>query len=151
MTRYLGIDYGTKQIGLAVSDTGGTLAAPLRTIRASRNLQQDIRLILQGSREYDDVEAFVVGLPLHMDGTAGVQAKLTREFANELGRVTGKPIHLWDERLSSRTADELLREHGVTRKKRKAHQDRVAAQVILQEFLDARANPPPGGTGLDER
>ena len=89
--------------------------------------------------EYE-VEAFVVGLPLNMDDTEGKQAKIARRFGDELARATGKPVRFWDERLSSVAARELLEGAKLTRKKRKARIDRVAAQVILQSFLDVRTD-----------
>ena len=142
MPRFLGIDHGSKRIGLAVSDPGATLASPLSTVAASGNLSDEIAAVLSRAEEYE-IDAFVVGLPLNMDDTEGDQAKTVRRFGAELGRVSGKPVHYWDERLSSRAAEELLRPAELTRKKRKARLDRVAAQVMLQGFLDARASAPP--------
>ncbi len=142
MPRFLGVDHGTKRIGLAVSDPGATLASPLATIAASGNLSDEIAAVLSYAKDYD-IDAFVVGLPLNMDDTEGDQAKTVRRFGAELGRVSGKPVHYWDERLSSHAAEELLRPAELTRKKRKARLDRVAAQVILQGFLDARMSAPP--------
>ena len=144
MPRFLGIDHGSKRIGLAVSDPGATLASPLTTITASGNLSDEIAAVLSYAKGYD-IDAFVVGLPLNMDDTEGDQAKTVRRFGTELARITGKPVHYWDERLSSHAAEELLRPAELTRKKRKARLDRVAALVILQGFLDARSLPPPIG------
>jgi len=142
MPRFLGIDHGTRRIGLAVSDPGATLASPLTTVAASGRLSDQVAAVLSCAKEYD-IGAFVVGLPLNMDDTEGDQAKTVRRFGAELGRVSGKPVHYWDERLSSHAAEELLRPAELTRKKRKARLDRVAAQVILQGFLDARTSAPP--------
>jgi putative Holliday junction resolvase len=142
MPRFLGIDHGKKRIGLAVSDPGATLASPLTTVAASGRLSDQVAAVLSCAKEYD-IGAFVVGLPLNMDDTEGDQAKTVRRFGAELGRVGGKPVHYWDERLSSHAAEELLRPAELTRKKRKARLDRVAAQVILQGFLDARTSAPP--------
>ena len=142
MPRFLGIDHGTRRIGLAVSDPGATLASPLATIAASGNLSDEIAAVLSCAKDYE-IDAFVVGLPLNMDDTEGDQAKTVRRFGAELGRVSGKPVHYWDERLSSHAAEELLRPAELTRKKRKARLDRVAAQVILQGFLDARNSSSP--------
>ena len=142
MPRFLGIDHGSKRIGLAVSDAGATLASPLATIHASGNLSDEIAAVLSCAKEYE-IDACVVGLPLNMDDTEGDQAKTVRRFGAELGRISGKPVHYWDERLSSRAAEELLRPAELTRKKRKARLDRVAAQVMLQGFLDAHASAPP--------
>lgn len=141
MPRFLGIDHGSKRIGLAVSDPGATLASPLTTINASGNLSDEIAAVLSYVKDYD-IDAFVVGLPLNMDDTEGNQAKAVRRFGTELGRVSGKPVHYWDERLSSHAAEDLLRPAELTRKKCKARLDRVAALVILQGFLDSQASPP---------
>lgn len=137
MPRFLGIDHGTKRIGLAVSDPCATIASPLTTVAASGNLSEEVAAVLTCAKEYD-IDAFVVGLPLNMDDTEGDQAKTVRRFGAELGRISGKVVHFWDERLSSHAAEELLRPAELTRKKRKARLDRVAAQVMLQGFLDAR-------------
>jgi len=141
MPRFLGIDHGSKRIGLAVSDPGATLASPLATIPASGDLTDEIASVLSYAKDYE-IDAFVIGLPLNMDDTEGNQAKTVRRFGTELARVSGKPVHYWDERLSSHAAEDLLRPAELTRKKHKARLDRVAALVILQGFLDARASPP---------
>ncbi len=143
MPRFLGIDHGTKRIGLAVSDPSATLASPLATVAASGNMSDEAAAVLSCAKEYD-IDAFVVGLPLNMDGTEGDQAKKARRFGAALEQDGGKPVHFWDERLSSHAADELLRPAELTRKKHKARLDRLAAQVMLQEFLDHRTSPPPG-------
>ena len=136
MACYLGLDYGGKRIGLAVGDTHLSVASPLVTVAARGQVGEDVRAVLECARDYQ-IEAFVVGLPLNMDGSEGEQAKLTRRFGEALAHVTGLPVHYWDERLSTAEARELLRPAELTRKKRKARLDRVAAQVILQNFLDS--------------
>lgn len=141
MTRFLGIDHGSKRIGLAVSDPGATLASPLATLDAPANLSDQVTAVLSCAKEFE-IDAFVVGLPLNMDDTEGDQAKTVRRFGAELERISGKPVHYWDERLSSHAAEELLRPAELTRKKHKARLDRIAALVILQGFLDARTSPP---------
>jgi putative Holliday junction resolvase len=140
--RFLGIDYGTKRIGLAISDPSGSIASPLGTVAVKGSLAEQARAVLQAAAKYDDIGTCVVGLPLNADGTEGPQARLTRSFAAALQDVLAKPTHLWDERLSSVAADELLRAGDLTRKKRKARHDRIAAQVILQSFLDAQSENP---------
>jgi putative Holliday junction resolvase len=141
MPRFLGIDHGTKRIGLAVSDPGATIASPLATLDAAAKLSDQVVAVLSYAREYE-IDAFVVGLPLNMDDTEGNQARTVRRFGAELERISGKPVHYWDERLSSHAAEELLRPAELTRKKHKARLDRVAALVILQGFLDVRTSPP---------
>jgi len=141
MPRFLGIDHGSKRIGLAVSDPGATIASPLATLDAAAKLSDQVVAVLSCAREYE-IDAFVIGLPLNMDDTEGSQAKMVRRFGAEMERISGKPVHYWDERLSSHAAEELLRPAELTRKKHKARLDRVAALVILQGFLDSRASPP---------
>jgi putative Holliday junction resolvase len=149
MARYLAIDYGGKRIGLAVSDGETRLAAPVATVVATGDPSNDVRTVCGVAEEYG-VDEFVVGLPLNMDGTEGPQAKLVRRFGAELERVTRQPVHYWDERLSSVSAQEKLAPAGLTRKKRKARLDRVAAQGILQEFLDSQSGGEPSGRRPDE-
>ena len=139
MMRFLGIDYGTKRIGLAVADDQANLAVGVSTVSSGRSLIDNIQAVKTVGEDYG-VDAFVVGLPLNMDDTESKQAKLTRAFGDKLAQLSVKTVHYFDERLSSVTADELLRPAELTRKKRKAVQDAVAAQVILQGFLDAHDN-----------
>ena len=139
--RICGIDYGTVRIGLAVGDLEGGIASPLATLNAPGNVDDQVRVIIEAAAAYD-VGQWVVGLPLNMDDTEGPQAKTTRDFGRRLEAISGKTVHFFDERLSSVTADELLAPAELTRKKHKARRDRVAAQVILQSFLDE--NRPDG-------
>ncbi len=142
MPHFLAVDYGSKRIGLAVGDTETRLAVPLSTIEASGGVTADARAVLNLIADYE-AEEVVIGLPLNMHGTEGEQAKVSRRFGDELSRLSGKPVHYWDERLSSIEAKELLEQTDLTTKKRKARLDRVAAQVILQEFLDAHVPRRP--------
>jgi putative Holliday junction resolvase len=135
--RFCGIDHGEKRIGLAISDPEGTIASPLATLEVRGGLDSQVDSIVEATAD-EEVAQWVVGLPLNMDGTEGPQAKVVRKFAERLGQISGKPVHLADERLSSRLADEYLQPAELTRKKHKARRDRVAAQIILQTFLDAR-------------
>ncbi len=135
MTRYLGIDYGSKRIGLAVGDDGARLASPVSTIAARGDVAADVRAVLAVGAEYV-VDEFVVGLPLNMDDSEGPQARVARTFGAALEGASGRAVHYFDERLSSHAAEELLRNAELTRKKKKARLDRIAAQVMLQGFLD---------------
>lgn len=135
MSCYLGIDYGGKRIGLAVSDAGGQIASPFKTVPATGRLALDADAVISSGSDYD-VAAFVIGLPLNMDGTEGPQAQVTRKFGTVLAERSGLPVLYWDERLSTVAADELMSHTHLTRKKKKARRDPVAATVILQEFLD---------------
>ena len=138
--RFLGIDYGTKRIGLSVSDPTGAIASPLKTLPAARTCEEQVRDVIDGAGEFD-IDQWVVGLPLNMDGSAGPQAKLVERFAQRLAQATGAPVRLWDERLSSYEADQRMARTGLTHKKKKRRRDSIAAQIILQSFLDAHADP----------
>lgn len=135
MPRYLGIDHGSKRIGLAVGDSETRLAAPVLGVPGSGAAEADARAVMAAGADFD-ADAFVLGLPLNMDGTEGPQARLVREFGEALGRLSGLPVHYVDERLSSESAREKLAGGDLTRKKRKARLDGLAAQSVLQDFLD---------------
>jgi putative Holliday junction resolvase len=132
----MGIDYGQKRIGVAISDSAGSIASPLTVLPATGRLADDAASVIALSDQYD-VERFVVGLPINMDATEGFQAKLTRAFAGELGALSARPVDLYDERLSSWAADRVFDEAQLTRKQRNARRDAVAAQIILQGYLNA--------------
>jgi len=134
----LGIDYGLKRMGIAVSDADERIALAGRVLAASGDPKRDARTVLAEARTYG-AAAFVVGLPINMDGTEGPQARRTRQFAHALKEVAGSmPLEFWDERLSSAAADWSLDQMELTKSKRKARRDIVSAQVILQGWLDAR-------------
>ena len=137
--RYLAVDYGTKRIGLAICDELEIAASPLAQIRARArgNFSADAQAVVQVTAEYDVAE-YVVGLPYNMDGSLGPQAQLCQRFAKALGQITAKPVHLFDERLTSEAAKAKLLDTGLTSKKRRARTDMIAAAVILQSFLDAK-------------
>ena len=139
MPRYMAIDHGVKRIGLAVGDTETNLAAPVLGVPGSGSPQQDARAVLAAAKEYG-ADAFVVGLPLNMDDSEGPQARIVREFGDALEQVSGLPVHYFDERLSSETAREKMIGGDLTRKKRKARLDGLAAQAILQEYLESTGN-----------
>jgi len=139
MSRFLGIDYGAKRIGLAVGDDASHFASPVKTIRGCGHIRGDAVAVEACVKEFD-IDGIVIGLPLNMDDTEGPQAKIIRSFGEALGAMTDLTIHYADERLSSIAAEELIRPAELTRKKKRARIDRVAAQVILQSFLDERRN-----------
>ena len=147
MSSFMGVDYGSKRIGLAVGAEQTGLATPLTTLDVRGELAGQVQAVIARARDYE-VDAFVVGLPLNMDDTEGPQVQLVRSFGAALAEAAGRPVHYWDERLSSVAAEELLQGADLTHKKKKRRRDRIAAQVILQEFLDARATrqTPPGET-----
>lgn len=135
--RVLGLDVGSKRIGLAVSDPLGITAQGLVTIQR-QNKRQDFGQLESVIREYDVVE-IIVGYPLRMSGAEGIQAEKMQRFAEELRRRFHKPVHLWDERLSSAQANRLLRETEMSIKRRGQVVDQMAAVLILQSWMDARS------------
>jgi putative Holliday junction resolvase len=137
MARVLGIDYGLRRIGIAISDGDERIVSPERVLEGRGSAGADADAVFRVAAELDAAE-FVVGLPLNMDGTESDQTRLTRTFAAALQAKGGGPVHLWDERLTSHAAETLLAERNLTRKKRRARQDAVAAAIMLTGFLDAR-------------
>ena len=130
----LGLDFGTKTIGVAVSDTQRHVASPLETIRRTRFGADAARLLaIAGGRA---AGGFVIGLPRNMDGSEGPRAQSTRAFARNLAGLTELPIALWDERLSTVAAERALLEADASRRRRAEVIDQVAAGYILQGFLD---------------
>ncbi|MEM7287815.1 MAG: Holliday junction resolvase RuvX [Actinomycetota bacterium] len=135
--RVLGIDLGSVRIGLALSDAGGVLATPHSVIRRSKRRELDHEAIKAVVEEWE-VERIVVGLPLSLDGSVGKAAKAALREADELGVVTGVPVETYDERLTTVSAHQVLREQGVAGADRKDVVDKVAAAVLLQAWLDGR-------------
>jgi putative Holliday junction resolvase len=133
--RMLGLDFGTKRIGLAAADREAGLARPLATL-ARKGGVRDLEAVARLAAE-QQAEEVVVGLPLNMDGSEGRMARLAREFAAALGARTGLPVHLWDERLSSFEAEAQLREVGDRPARRKQKVDQVAAALILESYMEA--------------
>ncbi len=151
MGRWIAFDYGIRRIGVALADYRGRIASPATALAATGRPAHDAAAVLRWSATQDPA-GYVVGLPLNMDGSDSAQTTLTRQFAAELARQGSLPVELWDERLSSFQADAHLdaagirasaRETPAQRKRRKARRDALAAQVILQSFLDARQPPAP--------
>jgi len=133
--RYLGIDYGTKRIGLAISSPIGTVHSRPRLDR--QNLEFDLRALAELARE-EQVVALVIGLPHHMDGTRSEMEQKAREFAAKLAELTGLPLFGTDERLTSMEADRILKAQGKRDPRaRKARVDSAAACILLQDFLNA--------------
>ena len=134
----MGIDLGTKTIGVAGSDPDRRLAAGIETI-ARKNFSTDAQRLLALAAERSAV-GFVLGLPINMDGSEGPRAQSTRAFARNLGKLTDLPITFWDERLSTAAVERQLIEADVSRKKRAAVIDQHAAVFILQGALDRLAH-----------
>jgi putative Holliday junction resolvase len=135
-SRILGMDVGSKTIGLAVSDPLGITAQGLETIRR-KNKRTDYERVARVIREFQIAE-IVVGYPLRLSGMEGSQAEKVRAFADQLREHFKLPVHLWDERLSSAEANRLLRESEMSIKRRREVVDRLAAVLILQNWLEAR-------------
>jgi putative holliday junction resolvase len=140
--RYLAIDLGAKRIGIAVSDELGLTAQPVLTLETRRNTRDNLRSIARLARRFS-VAAIVIGNPLHLSGDQSPRAAKTQAFAADLGVLTGLPIHLWDERLTTREAHQILYEAGRPREQHKAVVDQVAATLILQSFLDEKRGQQP--------
>lgn len=134
--RILGLDYGNKRIGVAVCDELGITAQGLATI-ARKNRQQDLEEIARFIRTYN-VEKIVIGYPIRLDGTEGIQCEKISKFASLLESTFSLPIIKWDETLSTKEAEEILIRANMRRDKRKNIVDRVAASLILQGYLDSR-------------
>ncbi|MFN7130691.1 MAG: Holliday junction resolvase RuvX [Myxococcales bacterium] len=137
MSRAMGLDVGDKTVGVAVSDLLGLTAQPVTTLRRT-NLEADLAALVRLCEEHE-VERIVVGLPLNMNGTEGPRAALARKFAEKLRQKTGREVELWDERLSTAEVQRVLIAGDASRKKRREVVDTLAAQVILQGWMDARS------------
>ena len=132
--RLMGLDLGTKTIGLALSDVERRIATPLETIRRVK-FTQDAKRMIELAAEHD-VQAFVIGLPLNMDGGEGPRAQATRAFIRNCAPLTQLPFIFWDERLSTAAVTRSLIEQDASRAKRADVVDRMAAAYILQGALD---------------
>jgi putative holliday junction resolvase len=147
-TKLLGVDYGNARVGLAISDPNRKIAFPLATHQRGSRDQDAVyfrKVIVDES-----VGGLVVGLPLHLNGTEGQAAAAAREFGGWLGELTGLPLVYWDERFTTVEAESALWQAGLTHKKRKERRDRVAAQLLLQAYLDAGCPTNPTAGPLDE-
>ena len=133
--RILGIDYGNKRVGIAVSDSLGWTAQPLATLKMHGH--QELLTEIKEYIEKYKVEKIVVGMPYNMDGTMGKRAEITQAFINFLKKNIDIPIEIQDERLTSSQAENILLEADVSREGRKKVIDKLAASLILQSYLDA--------------
>jgi len=136
------LDYGSKTIGVAVSDPMGLTAQGLEIIRREEEnkLRKSLRRIEELVKEYQ-VEEIVLGFPKNMNNTIGERAEKSLQLKETLERRLGLPVIMWDERLTTVEADRTLIEAGVRRENRKKYVDMIAAVFILQGYLDAKANP----------
>jgi putative Holliday junction resolvase len=143
--RVLALDFGDRRIGIALSDPLGLSAQPLMTLVRS-SWDRDLERIRALAREHE-VRRIVVGLPLDMDGGRGPRVRLTEVFIERVQRATGLPVIPWDERLTTVQAERILLEGDVSRARRRAVIDQVAAVIVLQAYLDSRRY---AGGGDDE-
>ncbi|MGA2808064.1 MAG: Holliday junction resolvase RuvX [Terracidiphilus sp.] len=140
----MGLDVGNRRIGVAVSDELGLTAQPVLTLERRHNQREDLRSLARLARRFA-VVGIVVGNPVHLSGDLSPQAVKTQAFAAALGELTGLPIHLWDERLTSREAHQILYEAGHARQEHRRVVDQVAATLILRSFMEEQ------GTGIREQ
>ena len=146
--RVLGLDYGTKTVGVAVSDPLEITAQPLETIerKSAGKLRQTLARIEAIIEEYgaagqqEKIEKIVLGYPKNMNNTEGDRCEATVSFKNDLERRTGLEVVLWDERLTTVEAERILMDSGVRRENRKTYLDKMAVAVILQNYLDSKSN-----------
>ena len=136
--RILGIDYGSRRVGLAITDPGQLMAFPLELL--TRTSSAADALVLQRVVKDQSITGLVVGLPLHMAGGEGESAMEARRFGNWVAQITNLPVVFQDERLSSAQADVYLEEYNFTKKKQKDRRDMLAAQVILQSWLERKVS-----------
>jgi len=134
MGRVLAVDLGSRRVGVALSDPGRTFARPAGVLQTGPDLWKTLTKLIAD----EEVDLVVVGLPLNMDGSRGPKAEEALKFRDEIERRTGLESVTWDERLTTVEADGYLREGGLSARKRSAKVDEVAAQIILQSYLDAR-------------
>lgn len=134
--RIVGIDFGMKRIGIAISDPLCSFATPLEKIERTGNVEKDIHHLLERVKDRGTIETFVMGLPLHLDGNESQMSAQARAFAHKLEEITGISCSLVDERLSSKAAETLLMELPMNRKRRSKAVDAISASLILQSYLD---------------
>ena len=146
--RVAGIDYGTVRIGIAVSDSGRTLASPLESY-VRRNAELDARRFHRLVAK-EGIVLWVVGLPVHLDGREGRSAQAARRFGQWLGEVTALPVEFYDGALTSHEAEQLLLGAELTRKRRKKRIDMLAAQIMLTAYLEAGPQGPAAPGPLDD-
>lgn len=137
--RVMGLDYGSKTVGVAVSDPEGIIASGVEIIRRKdeNHLRQTLSRIEELILEYE-VSEIVLGLPKNMNNSEGVRAELTMDFKDKLQRRTNLPVFMYDERLTTVMADKTMMEAGVRRENRKDYVDMIAATIILQDYLDRK-------------
>ena len=137
MMRILGLDLGSKTLGVSISDALRIIARPLTTIRFNEDCYEEALASLLAIIYEEKTNEVVLGLPRHMNGDIGIRGELSISFKEMLERATDVKVILWDERLTTKVANQVLISANVSRKKRKKVVDQVAAVVILQSYLDS--------------
>ncbi|MEO7133064.1 MAG: Holliday junction resolvase RuvX, partial [Vicinamibacterales bacterium] len=149
--RVVGIDYGARRIGLALSDATATLASPWRLLQRPPSEAETLRIMIKAidglAQDEDGLEAVVVGWPRRLDGSPTHQTAIVETFARLLGGKIAVPVVLQDERLSSHEAESRLAVRESDWRKRKAKLDAAAAAIVLQDYLDGRPRPVDGQNG----
>lgn len=140
MARILGIDFGTRRIGVAMSDETAVIAMPHSTIEA--DVAGGACAAITRIASEQKAARIVVGMPVNMDGTIGKSAEEVRAFAGRLNKLCGIPVEMWDERLTTGLVERMLIDSDESRSKRRGVRDKLAAQVILQSYLDRINNGP---------
>lgn len=135
--RLVGIDYGEARIGLATAMENSMVAMTGKTVQATKDPQKNAHAVIAAVADYE-VTQFVIGLPTHMDGRESPMSEKVRLFAKTLEEETNIPCDLWDERLSSKQVESLMREGGAKRKKRAEKTDSLSATLILQSYLESK-------------
>lgn len=137
--RYLGLDLGSKTLGIAISDITATIATSYKTIKHNEEYNKLVNEIVK-LVDQENISAIVLGFPKNMNNTIGIKGKLSIEFKKKLEKIINIPIYLQDERLSTTQAEKVLIKNDTSRKKRKNVIDKLAATIILQSFLDKKGN-----------
>ena len=138
MKKVLGLDLGSKTLGVAISDILGILANPIGTFRFEENKKEDALVYVASLLKEHNITTVVLGLPKNMDGSIGFQAQYCLDFKDMLVTQLGVEVVLIDERLTSKMADSAMLKADLSRKKRKANVDKLAASIILQTYLDSK-------------
>lgn len=145
--RLIGLDYGRRRIGIAVSDPDRRIASPLAQYERV-SPERDARHFQDLVAEHDPA-AFVVGVPVHLSGDESEMAAEARRFGRWLAELTGRPVHYWDERYTSAEAERYLQSAALTSRRRRARRDMLAAQILLQAYLDRGSTPGEGTEPLE--
>jgi putative Holliday junction resolvase len=145
--RLAGIDYGTVRIGIAITDVEQRLASPFENYTRRGEIAD--RAYFRRLANDEQIERFVVGLPVHISGDESAKSLEARRFGEWLGKVTGRTVEFFDERYTSSEAERVLLDMGLTKKKRKERLDKLAAQILLTAYLESQSRQAPPGN-LDD-